>query len=252
MVKRSFLSLAAIEQNDWPFSSQTKTRTLTERTYTTLRIDIIEGRLQPGSKLRIEYLREIYQVGAGTIREALTRLVSDALVVVEGQRGFRVAPIALEDLEDMTRLRVQIEIEALRLSMRHGDGRWRARLQQAFEVLTALESTISMENRRQWENANSHFHEALLAGHQSNWTMRVLHLLSQHSERYRCYSIGLKDLNRDVHAEHNEIYRYVIEGQEARAALALEAHIWATPLLLIKAMREGRLVLPNASAIASS
>lgn len=67
-----------------------------------------------------------YKVGAGTLREAITRLVSDALVTTEGQRGFRVAPIAIEELEDITRLRLHIEIEALRLSIRHGGERWRS------------------------------------------------------------------------------------------------------------------------------
>ena len=47
-------------------------RTLIEHTYATLRTDIIEGRLSPGSKLRIEHLRTQYAVGAGTLREALT------------------------------------------------------------------------------------------------------------------------------------------------------------------------------------
>ncbi len=82
-------------------------RTLIERAYEQLRDDIIEGQLMPDEKLRVEHLRTRYAVSAGTLREAITRLVSDALVVAEGQRGFRVAPIALEELEDVTRLRVE-------------------------------------------------------------------------------------------------------------------------------------------------
>ncbi|MPM77827.1 hypothetical protein SDC9_124835 [bioreactor metagenome] len=37
-------------------------------------------------------------------------------------------------------------------------------------------------------------------------------------------------------------------GQDARAALALEAHICATPYELLKALREGRIALPAADA----
>ncbi|CAM5207237.1 Transcriptional regulator, GntR family OS=Castellaniella defragrans (strain DSM / CCUG 39792/ 65Phen) OX=1437824 GN=BN940_04331 PE=4 SV=1 [Castellaniella denitrificans] len=219
-------------------------RTLTELTYARLRRDIVEGHLVSGSKLRIEHLREQYGVGAGTLREALTRLVSDALVTAEGQRGFRVAPMSLNDLKDLTRLRVQIEIEALRLSIRHGDQVWRERLEQAFQALSSLETPITGETRPAWEEANMQFHEALLAGHGSEWTTRVLRLLARHGERYRSYAIGLRDRHRDVHAEHEEIYRYAFSGQEARAALALEAHIWATPQLLIQALRDGRADFP--------
>ena len=81
-------------------------RTLIEHAYTRLRDDIVSGQLVPGEKLRVEHLKERYGVSAGTLREAITRLASDALVVTEGQRGFRVAPITIEDLEDITNLRV--------------------------------------------------------------------------------------------------------------------------------------------------
>jgi DNA-binding GntR family transcriptional regulator len=221
-------------------------RTLIEQAYGRLRNDIVEGRLAPGSKLRIEHLRTEYQVGAGTVREALTWLVSDALVSAEGQRGFRVAPIAIEELEDITRLRVHIETDALRQSMRHGGPAWRAALTAAFEALSA-EEPIVPARRRQWESLNLRFHETLLSGHDSPWTLHVLRLLSRHSERYRSYAMGLPKLERVVHSEHQDIFDFVMDGQEARAALALEAHIWATPHALLKAHREGRFTFPEAA-----
>jgi len=219
-------------------------RTLIEHAYEKLREDIITGRLVAGEKLRVEHLKDCYGVSAGTLREAITRLASDALVVTEGQRGFRVAPIALEDLEDITRLRVQIEIEALRQSIRNGGQVWRETVEQAHAAISA-EEPIVPERRRLWESLNLRFHDALLAGRESPWTTRVLHLLSRHSERYRCYAMELPGMIRDVHAEHTEIFKFAMSGQEARAALALEAHIWTTPYLLLTALREGRVQLPG-------
>jgi len=83
-------------------------KTLVESAYRALRRDIIEGRLAPGEKLRVEHLKDDYGVGAGTLREALSLLISDALVVSQGQRGFRVAPVSIEDFEDITRTRVML------------------------------------------------------------------------------------------------------------------------------------------------
>jgi DNA-binding GntR family transcriptional regulator len=96
-----------------------------------------------------------------------------------------------------------------------------------------------------WEQLNARFHEALTAAHTSPWTVKVLRLLTRHGERYRRYAIGLVDSGRDVHAEHREIFELAMAGMEARAALALEAHIRATPDLLQRAQREGRQVLPG-------
>lgn len=231
MAKRSFLSDSAIDGSAAPGSDK-GSRTLIERAYAQLRDDIVEGRLTPGDKLRVEHLKDRYAVSAGTLREAITRLVSDALVVAEGQRGFRVAPITIEDLEDLTRLRVHIEIDALRLSIRHGDAAWRARLQAVFDELSALEQPIEPERRRHWESLNNRFHETLVSGCNSAWTHKVLRQLAQHGERYRRYAINLPDTGRDVHAEHQQIFELAMSGQEARAALALEAHIRATPDLL--------------------
>ena len=82
MAKRSFLpsALEPPQLGDALLDTEHPSRTLIEQTYATLREDIVEGRLPPSSKLRIEHLRTQYAVGAGTVREALTRLVSDALV----------------------------------------------------------------------------------------------------------------------------------------------------------------------------
>lgn len=164
MAKRTFLTLVADKGSD---IGQGGSRTPIERVYEQLRDDIIEGRLAPDEKLRVEHLKVHYQVGAGTLREAITRLVSDALVVAEGQRGFRVAPIALQDMEDLTRLRLHIEIDAFRQSIRRGDEAWRARLQQAFDELSAVEQPVRAECRMRWEQLNNHFHEVLISAHSS-------------------------------------------------------------------------------------
>lgn len=226
-------------------------RTLIERAYAQLRDDIVEGRLAPDEKLRVEHLKAHYGVGAGTLREAITRLASDALVVAEGQRGFRVAPIAAEDLEDLTRLRLHIEIDALRQSIRSGGAVWRAQLQQAYDELSAVEQPIRAADRRRWELLNARFHETLIAAQGSPWTLKMLRLLSRHGERYRRYVIDIPDSGRNVHAEHREIFERAMSGLEARAALALEAHIRATPDLLARALRDGRVVFDRSAGPAA-
>jgi len=220
--------------------------------YTRLRCDIIETRLPPGSRLRIEHLRQKYDVGAGTLREALTRLVSDALVVAEGQRGFCVTPMTLADLQDLTRLRAHIETEALRQSIRCGDAQWRAQLRACYSALSEFEQPLTAAHRQQWEVLNLRFHAALLAAYPSPWTHNLLQLLSRHAERYRCFAMHLPGLVRNVHDEHARIFDAALAGHEARAALALESHIWATPYALMDALREGRVSLPDADHLADN
>lgn len=215
-------------------------RTLGEHAYHQLRQHIIEGHYPPGAKLRVEHLKDVYGVGAGTLREALTRLVSDALVVAEGQRGFRVTPMSIADLEAITRLRLHIEVDALRESVRHGDATWEQRVRQSFEMLSAWERPISVENRAAWEACNRRFHEALISAAASPWTYLILRILSQQGERYRRLCIGLEDARRDVHAEHACIFDAAMRRADVRAALALEDHI-STTLALVRNAPAGML-----------
>jgi DNA-binding GntR family transcriptional regulator len=214
-------------------------RTLVERAYLGLRHDIVCGALAPGERLRVEHLKDRYEVGAGTLREALSLLLSDALVTAEGQRGFRVAPISLADLEDVTSTRVLLETEALRLSIRHGDAAWEAGLVAAFERLSAVEASPERQRHPDWEDANRSFHEALIAGHASPWSRYLLGILYRHAERYRYIALRVVSAEagpvRDVHREHEDLYRAAIGRQEARAALALEAHVRNTCEVLRKA-----------------
>ena len=59
----------------------------------------------------------------------------------------------------------------------------------------------------------------------------MLGILFRHSERYRNMILRMTAnhaTERDVHREHEEIYRAAINRQEARAALALESHVRLT------------------------
>lgn len=214
-------------------------RTLVERAYLGLRHDIVCGALVPGERLRVEHLKARYDVGAGTLREALSLLLSDALVTAEGQRGFRVAPISLADLADMTNTRVMLETEALRLSIRHGGAVWEAALVAAFERLSEAERSPERMRGAEWEDANRAFHEALIAGHDSPWSRYLLGILYRHAERYRYIAMRVVSAEagppRDVHREHEDLYRAAIGRQEARAARALEAHVRNTCEVLKKA-----------------
>jgi DNA-binding GntR family transcriptional regulator len=206
-------------------------RTLVERAYLALRQDVVCGKLAPGERLRVEHLKDRYEVGAGTLREALSLLMADALVTSEGQRGFRVAPISLADLEDVTNTRVMLETEALRQSIRRGDARWEADVISAYGLLTQSDTDLAGSGSEYWERCNKSFHESLISAYDSAWTKYLLGILYRHAERYRNINWRLTAAHasgRDVRREHEDIFRAAIDRQEARASLALEAHVRLT------------------------
>ena len=90
-------------------------RSISEFALQRLRSDILSARLAPGAKLRLGLLTSIYQIGISPLRDALAQLAGDGLVILESQRGFRVAPVSREDLRDVSEARKRVELAALEL-----------------------------------------------------------------------------------------------------------------------------------------
>lgn len=210
------------------FAESKPAPTLFEAAYQQLRRDIIEGRLRPGERLRVEHLKDRYAVSAGTLREALALLVSDRLVVAKGHRGFSVTPMSLEDLRDLTRTRVLLECESLRVSVARGTDEWEAALVGAFHRLARAEERLQADPASafdEWESRNREFHEALVAACDSVWLRRLRTLLYHQTERYRRLSAVKGPPPVSVHAEHRAIFDAAIARDVPRAASALESHI---------------------------
>ncbi|MFC7555284.1 GntR family transcriptional regulator [Pseudoroseomonas wenyumeiae] len=91
-----------------------------EAAYRRIRSDIVFGRLAPGQRLGLDRMREAYGASISTLRELLSRLASEDLVVAEGQRGFEVAPVSAADLREVAALRLLLETHALEQSFAAG------------------------------------------------------------------------------------------------------------------------------------
>lgn len=222
------------------------TRSLVEASYATIRRDILNGDLAPGLKLRFEMLHERYGVGASTLREALTRLVGDALVTSEEQRGFRVAEVSLDDFADLTAARRLIEIEALRQSIIHGDDAWEGSLVGAFHRLTKVEEKLAEgwhDLRDEFEERNREFHFTLIAACPSRWLKHMHGILFHQAERYRRIAFANRMLPRDVHAEHNAVVNAVLARNIDLACKLESEHIERTlELLRLKEAKDSPIV----------
>lgn len=84
--------------------------------FRTLRQDILACRLAPGAELREAELAERFSVSKSPVRDALSRLVQEGLVIVMPRQGYRVAPISVKDVHDMFEYRVVLECACTRIA----------------------------------------------------------------------------------------------------------------------------------------
>jgi DNA-binding GntR family transcriptional regulator len=211
---------------------------LTQGAYEDLRADLLSCRILPGSRLKIQELCTRLSVSLGAIREALSRLTSEGLVVAEPQRGFRAAPISPEDLSDLTRVRIEIEALCLRRAIALGDVDWEARLVAAFHRLSRTPERAPSDPARsndEWAAAHAAFHMALVEGCGSPWLLRLHSQLYDQSERYRRLSVSLARQTRNIGDEHQAIMEAAL-GRDADKAVALvTAHMTETTNILLAA-----------------
>lgn len=194
-------------------------KTLAHQAFELLYADILAARLKPGEKMQVEKLSEAYGVGVTPLREALSKLSSLDLVTAEGQRGFRVAPVSIANLLDVTRARCWIEAVTLRAAIAAGDRGWEAAIVGAAHRLKLCPKGARDTITDEWNRENRAFHDALVAACGSPVLLAFRDRLYDLSDRYRRYSgrIGLGGRNLD--AEHKTIMEAVL-ARDAEAAIA--------------------------------
>jgi DNA-binding GntR family transcriptional regulator len=217
-------------------SSTVGARTQTSIAIDQIRSEIVSGNLRPLEKLRVQFLAKRYGLAASAIREALSRLVTDGLVAVEDQRGFRVGGVSRDDLEDLTETRVGIESLALTRAIEFGDVAWESDVLGAYHRLSRCVRPAgpNTPEMRQWAACHRDFHRSLIAACRSEWLLYFCGMLYERSDRYRMLTVFTEEAYpRNADHEHEELMKAVI-GRDARAACELiREHFWETTRVIL-------------------
>ncbi|WP_043363494.1 GntR family transcriptional regulator [Belnapia sp. F-4-1] len=201
--------------------------TLARQVMEQLRRDILKGLHPPGSRLRIEGLRERYGTGASPIREALSQLAAEGLVLRVDQRGFRVAPADTEILRDLIETRCLVEAAALRASIARGDAAWEERVLVSHHRLARTPRSAEPDRfipNPDWEACHRAFHLALLGGCGAQALLAFCADLQDRALRFRNLSNQVAWPQRDVAAEHKAICEAAIGRRSEEACMLLDSH----------------------------
>jgi DNA-binding GntR family transcriptional regulator len=214
--------------------------TRTGQVYEILRGELLSGGLHPGQKLKMAGLTERFGVSQSVVREALTRLTEQGLLVATPQRGFRVRDLSIKDIAELTETRVQIESLAMRLAAERGDLQWETGILAAHHRLertpvTRDDATVSED----WSGQHRDFHVALLTGCGNRRLEAVASSLRDSAELYRrWYWVLTDDHQRDLAREHRQLKELALARDADQAIEVLTEHIDRAPSLLIAYARE--------------
>lgn len=192
-----------------------------------LRSAILSGELAPGDRLVVATLVERWQVSPTPLREAFQRLAADGLVELTSQRGARVSPVSMKEMLEIYELRELLEPLALERSLARADDDWRRLVGESYQHLT---DALRSEDTDMMELEDHHwvFHQALLSRCDSQWLLRVISWLSEHSVRYRLLSLAPRGGPKEVAAEHEQLLDACLNGNADHAISSLLHHLRLT------------------------
>lgn len=204
---------------------------LTERAFALLRQDVIAGDFEPGAKLKLDELQARYGFSSSPLREALSRLAQEGLVKADERKGFRVTAISAEDLRDITRMRLLIDVQALEDSIANGDDSWEADIVSANHRLDKVESRLSdgpVVLNEEWSRLHKDFHMSLVAACTSRRQLVWSDSLFDQAERYRRFSARHRTTSRRKADEHRQLMDAVVARNSKLACAMLTEHIQST------------------------
>lgn len=199
-----------------------------ENAYRRIRRDIVFGLLPPGSRLRLEKLKEPYLASVSTLREILFRLSAEGLVVAEGMRGFEVAPVSQQNFREVAAMRDLLEGHAMRESFQRGDIEWEGEVVAAYHKLARMEERMLAGDRADaetWKRYDWEFHRALIAACASQTLLAAHARTFDQYLRYQIIAVIFR--GRGAADEHMQLLQYALDRDHEGAAAVLKRHIAA-------------------------
>jgi len=212
-------------------------QTIASMTVEALRERILRGDYPDGEPLRQDALAEELGVSRIPVREALRQLEAEGLVTFNPHRGAVVSSLSLSEIDEIFELRADIESDLMSRAIPKMSAE---QLERATDVLDEFEDALQAGETSRWGPLNWHFHAALYAPANRNFTMGVLQKLHQHSDRYFRMQVLLAHGGARANLEHRAIAAAVYHKDVKTATNLIRAHSLGAGSSLVALLQEQR------------
>jgi DNA-binding GntR family transcriptional regulator len=206
-----------------PHLISTAPATLSERVYSAFKLDIIHGIFQPGEALSEKDLARRYKASRTPVREAAVRLQNDRLLRIVPNRGYFVAQITLQVLNDIYEFRSAVECAAAELAAAKGA------TSEALKELTDLaKASCSPDNRAscaRFIEADTAFHVGIALLARNQMLVKAVSEARSQMERIMLAAIDIHYFGEVPGREHLAILTAIRERDSERARQLMHDHI---------------------------
>jgi DNA-binding GntR family transcriptional regulator len=199
-----------------------------------IRQAILDGRLEPGSRLKEEELARELGISRTPVREALLLLQAEGLVDATPNRGATVRSHDADDLRDLYQLRALLEGYAARLAAARISAEEVGELWASCERFDELAET----DIRALVRENFFFHNAVLQCAGSARLSSMVRKVIETPLVYKSYIWYTPDQRRISGHYHRQITRALDAHDAERAELLMKEHVFEARDLLVAHVRD--------------
>jgi DNA-binding GntR family transcriptional regulator len=202
--------------------------------FNALRAMAISYQLKPGERLNELELAAQFGVSRTPVREALTRLASEGLLM-ESTRGYIRKPLDVQEMADLYEARLAIERECLRLAFERAS---EPQLQDISEFLSASMATPATASSEKLVELDEGFHLRIADMARNAELKRMLISLNERLRFIRW--IDMENVGREsTQEEHSQIVKALIDRDHHRAQTILSQHIASRRERIVASITQG-------------
>lgn len=198
-----------------------------------LRERIINGELEPGAPINQIETAAALGVSRSPVRDAIQLLASERLVVARAHATAIVAPLDLDDLQELYELRIAIEPSLCHLALPNLS---RVTVLDMAEQLEAMEQT---DDGTTWSAINDQFHANM---YQKAARPRMVEIVDRARHQTRRYTrLLVSELGTAVSNEqHRQIFRAVDGGNSSELEALVLEHLRSSCDEILKLLHQTR------------
>lgn len=195
-----------------------------DRAYQTLRADIIDWRLGPGTLLGEVEQSARLGVSRTPLREALSRLTAEGLTAAHPGRGVVVTEVSLEKITGLFDVRISLDCTAAALAAARADRQIFQDLTERFECASPL-IHASDDGRHEYYGLVAELDAAIDAAAANPYLLQAQRQLRTHLSRVR--RLARDDVARLTASasEHAQIARSVAQGNPDLSVASTKVHL---------------------------
>jgi DNA-binding GntR family transcriptional regulator len=166
---------------------------------------IVAGQFVPGQMLRQEELAQRLGASRAPLREALSRLEAEGLVVLLPRRGYAVMSLDRDEIAELFDLRIVLEERLARLAAERRSAADIARLKGISAQMAALSPQTNPDIVADWYDQNTEFHSALVEPAGLRHFTRLYNTVRENLEPYIRVEMQLTGGFEQAQDEHDQI-----------------------------------------------